>query len=158
MLFNDVPEVVRRRMSRIRGKNTTPELTIRRALHALGYRYRLHRKGLPGSPDIVFPARRKVIWVHGCFWHWHPVPNCPIAKSPRTRSEYWRTKLSRNRARDARNVKAIEELGWKSLTVWECELHTPKLNATLSRVETFLADECNYDSSTMGGRGGTSSG
>lgn len=142
-------------MSRIRGKHTSPEMTLRRALHGLGYRYRLHRKGLPGSPDLVFPSRKKAIWVHGCFWHWHPDPACPIAKTPKSRTAYWSAKFTRNRARDARNLQAIVAVGWTALNVWECELHPRKLGATLRRVEEFLAD---YGSSATGGNGGTSSG
>lgn len=128
-----------RLMSRIRGKHTNPELILRKALHALGYRYRLHRKGLPGSPDLVFPSRKKAIWVHGCFWHWHADPGCRIAKTPKSRSDYWLAKFTRNRARDLRNACALEEVGWTSLTIWECQLHSRELKSTLARVEAILA-------------------
>ena len=106
-------------MSRIRGRDTKPEMLIRRALHAQGFRYRLHDKGLPGCPDIVFPRYRAVIFVHGCFWHGH---NCPMFRLPATRREFWETKINANRARD---VAAHEELiiaGWRVLTVWECSV------------------------------------
>jgi DNA mismatch endonuclease (patch repair protein) len=138
MEFDDVAEVVRHRMSRIRGKHTKPELLLRRSLHALGYRYRLHGKGLPGSPDIVFPTRKKIVWVHGCFWHWHDDAQCPIAKTPKTRTEYWIAKLTRNRARDKRNETAIASRGWSWLIVWECQLSATQLPTTLQQVRAFL--------------------
>jgi DNA mismatch endonuclease Vsr len=116
--FEDVPEARRRNMSAIRGRDTKPELRVRRLLHALGYRFRLHRRDLPGRPDIVFPGRRKVIFVHGCFWHRH---GCRNAVLPRARRDWWESKLSRNVERDAGNVAALEFLDWTVLTIWECE-------------------------------------
>lgn len=110
------------RMSRVRGKNTGPEMIVRRLVHRLGYRYRLHRAGLPGRPDLVFTARRKVIFVHGCFWHRHDDPACKLARLPKSRHEFWLPKLERNRARDARVLQELEERGWKSLAVWECQV------------------------------------
>jgi DNA mismatch endonuclease (patch repair protein) len=105
-------------MSRIRGKNTNPELIVRRLLHSLGYRFRLHRKDLPGKPDIVLPSRRIAIFVHGCFWHAH---GCKIGQPPKSRLEFWGPKLQRNRERDAQNIQALEALGWTALTIWQCE-------------------------------------
>lgn len=104
-------------MSRIRGKDTKPELLLRRGLHALGFRFRLHRKDLPGRPDLVFPTRRAVIFVHGCFWHSH---GCPLCKVPATHPEFWRAKISRNRHRDEAAADRLQTMGWQVLVVWEC--------------------------------------
>lgn len=106
-------------MRRIKGKNTTPELTVRSLLSQYGFRYRLHRAELPGKPDIVFVSRRKVIFVHGCFWHAH---SCRMAHNPRTNEGYWSPKLQRNQDRDARHLAALKAAGWKVLIIWECEL------------------------------------
>jgi len=125
-------------MSGIRGKNTKPELLIRKAIFNRGYRYRLHTKELPGKPDIVFPKFRAVIFVHGCFWHLH---ECHLFKWPSTRPEFWKDKLEGNRERDRRKQKAIAELGWRILVVWECALKGKgklDLNTITDRVETFL--------------------
>jgi DNA mismatch endonuclease Vsr len=111
-------------MSRIRGRDTQPELRVRKLLHALGYRYRLHRRDLPGRPDIVFPGRRKAILVHGCFWHRH---GCSNSILPITRAEWWEAKLSHNVERDAANLVALEALGWSVLTLWECETATEEV-------------------------------
>ena len=92
------------RMSRVRGKDTKPELLVRRLVHGMGYRYRLHRRDLPGTPDLVFPGRRKVIFVHGCFWHRHPDPACKLARLPKSRTDFWLPKLEGNRARDIENA------------------------------------------------------
>lgn len=121
-------------MSRIRGKDTKPELYVRRMVHAEGYRYRLHRKSLPGSPDLVFPGRKKVIFVHGCFWHQH---GCKMSKMPKTRPEYWFEKLERNRMRDEKNRLELEDLGWQVLIVWECE--TKRYEQLKSVILGFLA-------------------
>jgi DNA mismatch endonuclease (patch repair protein) len=107
-------------MARIRGKDTGPELVVRRLLHAMGYRFRLHRRDLPGTPDIVLVARRKVVLVHGCFWHRHP--GCKAAGTPRTRRVFWETKFERNVARDAQKAAALAALGWDVLVLWTCEL------------------------------------
>lgn len=109
-------------MRRIRGKDTGPEMLVRRLVFSLGYRYRLHYGKLPGSPDLVFPGRRKVIFVHGCFWHHHDDPDCPISHQPRSNQEFWKAKFQRNRERDARNQLALQEDGWDVLIVWECQL------------------------------------
>lgn len=108
------------RMARIHGKDTKPELLLRRALHALGVRYRLHVKGLPGKPDLVFARRRVVIFVHGCFWHRHA--GCKVASTPKSNTEFWQAKFTRNVERDASTVAALEAQGWRVIIAWECEL------------------------------------
>lgn len=107
-------------MGRVRNKNTAPETAVRRALHALGYRFRLHGKHLPGTPDIVLARHRTAVMVHGCFWHGHE--GCRRAKLPETRREFWESKINRNIARDVAAIAELEELGWRPLVVWECEL------------------------------------
>lgn len=106
-------------MAAIRGKDTTPEMTLRRGLHARGFRFRLHDRRLPGRPDLVFPARRAAILVHGCFWHGH---DCPAFRWPSSRADFWRAKIEGNRARDAADLGRLEADGWRVLTVWECAL------------------------------------
>ena len=106
-------------MAGIRGKNTKPELVIRRGLHALGFRFRLHDRRLPGAPDIVLPRWRAVIFVHGCFWHGH---DCPLFRWPGTHKEFWRTKIARNRLRDAEVERFLDEAGWRVMKIWECSL------------------------------------
>ena len=106
-------------MRRVRGKDTTPERAVRRAAHSLGYRFRLHRRDLPGTPDLTFPRPRKVIFVHGCFWHRHA--GCPRTTTPKTRGGYWREKFEQNMDRDRRNIAMLRALGWEVLVVWECE-------------------------------------
>lgn len=110
------------RMRRVKGRDTTPELTVRRLLHRLGYRFRLHRRDLPGRPDIVLPRHRVAIFVHGCFWHRHEDSDCRLARIPKSRLEFWLPKFSANQARDLRDQKALSDLGWRILIVWECEL------------------------------------
>jgi DNA mismatch endonuclease, patch repair protein len=112
----------RHNMSRIRGRDTKPELQLRRALHAVGMRFRLHAAGLPGRPDIVLPRHRAVILIHGCFWHGH---ECPLFRIPTTRREFWTNKIRGNRERDQRSAKALREAGWRVLIVWECNLKGP---------------------------------
>lgn len=121
-------------MGRIRGKDTKPEMVVRRLAHSLGYRYRLHRRSLPGSPDLVFPSRRKVIFVNGCFWHAH---RCLGGKLPKSRTEFWREKLEGNKARDARNRLELRRSGWGVMTVWECEMKDAERLA--ERIRGFLA-------------------
>lgn len=129
------------RMGRISGRNTKPEMFVRRLVHSLGYRYRLHRKDLPGCPDLVFPGRRKVIFVHGCFWHRHGDSSCKLARLPKSRLEFWLPKLEANAERDEKNVERLIEDGWEVLVLWECEL---KDHAFIkSRIESFLAHEIN---------------
>lgn len=112
-------------MRRVRNKDTKPEMNIRRLVSRLGFRYRLHRKDLPGNPDLVFPGLRKVIFVHGCFWHGHE--GCPASKRPQTNRTYWIPKLQRTKVRDQKNLDLLQELGWNVLTIWECEKDTPAL-------------------------------
>lgn len=105
-------------MKAVRTKDTGPEMVVRRILHGLGFRYRLHARELPGRPDIVFRSRRLAIFVHGCFWHGH---QCPKGRAPKSRLDYWAPKLAANAARDAANMRALDEAGWRVLTVWQCE-------------------------------------
>jgi DNA mismatch endonuclease (patch repair protein) len=107
-------------MSKVKGKNTTPELVVRRLLHGLGYRYRLHGKDLPGNPDLVFPGKKKVIFVHGCFWHQH---NCKKAKRPTTNCEFWNAKLDKTIRRDNQNILKLKDAGWKVHVIWECQIN-----------------------------------
>ena len=133
-------------MSRIRGRDTTPELIVRRIAHGLGFRFRLHRKDLPGRPDIVFPRHQAVIVVHGCFWHRHP--GCKRASSPKTRVRYWQNKFEDNVVRDRRNETALRDLGWKVMVIWECE--TRDHEAVAARIESFLRRD---ESEPVEGRG-----
>ena len=129
-------------MSRIRGRDTRPEMIVRRIAHGLGFRFRLHRKDLPGRPDIVFPRHQAVIVVHGCFWHRHP--GCKRASSPKTRVRYWQNKFEDNVVRDRRNETALSDLGWKVMVIWECETKDHK--AVAARIESFLRrDESDSD-------------
>lgn len=110
------------RMARIHGRDTKPEMVVRRLLHGMGYRYRLHRGDLPGKPDIAFGKRKKAIFIHGCFWHRHDDPTCRLARLPKSRLEFWEPKLSANAKRDTLKQEALKRLGWNVLVVWECEL------------------------------------
>ena len=121
-------------MASVRAKDTKPEMKVRRLLHGLGYRYRLHRADLPGRPDLVFPSRRKVVFVNGCFWHHHQ--NCKRASVPATNQDFWLTKLEQNRERDKSNIALLNESGWQSTTVWECQLED--LVTTTERLTSFL--------------------
>lgn len=121
-------------MARIHGKNTVPEMIVRRILHSAGHRYRLHARDLPGRPDAVFRKRRKAIFVHGCFWHRHQ--NCKRTTTPKTRTAFWSEKFARNQARDRANENALRRLGWEVLVVWECE--TKKPESLRRRLEAFL--------------------
>ncbi len=123
-------------MARIRSKGMKPELAVRRLVHGMGYRYRLHRAGLPGKPDLVFPGRRKIVFVHGCFWHGHEDPKCLDGRMPKSNLDYWQTKLGRNKERDAANRASLIELGWQVLVVWECELKDTA--AVQARLREFL--------------------
>lgn len=107
-------------MGRARSRDTNPEMTVRRIVHAMGYRYRLHAKDLPGKPELAFRSRKKVVFVHGCFWHRHA--GCALARVPKSRQDYWLAKLDANRLRDMRNERALRDAGWDVLTIWECEL------------------------------------
>lgn len=121
--YANVAPATRRRMQAVRGYDTAPEIQVRRMLHAMGHRFRLHRKDLPGSPDVVLPRHRKIVLVHGCFWHGHE--GCKRAKLPSNNAATWRAKIENNRSRDQRNVAALRDLGWDVLVIWECELREP---------------------------------
>ncbi|MBA3939801.1 MAG: very short patch repair endonuclease [Sphingopyxis sp.] len=129
-----------RLMARVRAKNTKPEIEVRSLLHKLGYRFRLHRKELPGKPDIVFKRRRKAIFVHGCFWHGH---GCRIGKLPKSNIQFWQDKIERNRARDAENRSELEKLGWSVDEVWQCELKDNQ--ALTDRLQKFLGPTNSID-------------
>lgn len=131
--FPDVPDVVRRRMARVRKTDTKPELAVCSLCHRLGYRFRLHYRRLPGTPDLVFPRLRKLIFVHGCFWHQH---GCGLGPLPRSRLDYWVPKLERNESRDRRVRDELVRLGWRVLVVWECE--TGNARALEDQLESFL--------------------
>ena len=120
-------------MRAIRSKDTQPEIIVRSLVHGLGYRFRLHRQDLPGKPDLTFPSRRKVIFVHGCFWHSHA---CKTGLVPKSNRGFWLPKLRRNRSRDVANEEALTQLGWKALVIWQCELRDS--NAVGRRVKRFL--------------------
>lgn len=120
-------------MSRIRSENTRPEIAVRSILHRLGYRFRLHRKDLPGRPDIVLPRHCKIVLVHGCFWHGH---TCRLASKPKSNESYWSTKILANRARDARNLEALNQQGWSVLELWECEVR--KLEGIEEKLRAFM--------------------
>src|SRR5882724_656783 len=123
-------------MRRIRSKDMSPEIQVRRLLHRLGYRYRLHRKNLPGHPDVIFPRLKKAIFVHGCFWHQHSDPACKITRLPKSRLEYWVPKLARNKQRDAESISRLVKIGWQALVVWECQVEL--MSNLKSRLLLFL--------------------
>ena len=121
-------------MRAVKSKNTKPELLVRRIVHAQGFRFRLHAKELPGKPDIVFRRRKKAIFVHGCFWHMHDDGACADARMPGSNRRYWGPKFRRNKARDSEHLAALKALGWKVLTIWECETRKPeKLNRRIGK-------------------------
>ena len=115
----------------------SPELAVRSMTHRMGHRYRLHRRDLPGKPDLTLAKHRAVIFVHGCFWHWHSDPNCPIAGLPKSNLAYWGPKLARTRERDEEHMAQLSELGWRALVIWECALRSPE--SVLSSIDTFLS-------------------
>lgn len=132
------PEQRRLNMSRIRDRDTKPEMLLRRGLHARGLRFRLHRRDLPGCPDLVFPALRAVVFVHGCFWHGH---NCPMFKLPATRTEFWAAKIEGNRRRDVRALEELSAAGWRTFVLWECDLRGPArrpLEVVIDKVVAWL--------------------
>jgi DNA mismatch endonuclease, patch repair protein len=132
---SETPTELRSRIMRaVKGRDTGPEMLVRRLAFGMGYRYRLHRKDLPGKPDLVFVKRRKVVFVHGCFWHGHDCARG--ARLPKQNAEYWLQKITRNKERDAAHLAALKELGWRSLIIWECELKEPKKVA--HRLSQFL--------------------
>lgn len=138
MMDSLTPERRSLNMAAIRAKGMKPEMAIRRLVHAMGYRYRLHCKGMPGKPDLVFVSRRRVIFVHGCFWHRHSDPDCKIARLPKSNLDYWLPKLERNAARDAAARKALENAGWRVFEVWECEVKRDNPDALAKRLRAFL--------------------
>ena len=133
MVDNRTKESRSRLMSRIGSKHTKPELAVRSLLHGLGYRFRLHRKDLPGKPDIVFIGRKKAIFVHGCYWHGH---GCKIGKPPKSNLEFWLPKIERNRERDARKRSELEQIGWQVEEIWQCEITDSQ--ALAKRLKNFV--------------------
>lgn len=125
-------------MAKVRGKGSVAERRVRSLAHAMGYRFRLHGAKLPGKPDLVFAPRRKVIFVHGCFWHRHDDPGCRFARMPSSRQDYWRPKLEGNRQRDKRTEAAIADLGWTCLVIWECQLRDESM--ARETIRAFLGD------------------
>ena len=125
-VMHKVSEQRSRNMSAIKSKNTKPEIKVRKVLHSMGYRFRLHSKNLPGSPDIVLPKYKTVIFVHGCFWHRHQ--NCKYASTPKTRQEFWNKKFNENINRDKINQENLSSKGWKIIIIWECEIKNKKIN------------------------------
>ena len=137
MVDTVTPEERSEIMARVRSKNSRPEMLVRKIVFALGHRYRLHARSLPGCPDLVFRSKRKVIFVHGCFWHRHA--NCALARMPKSRLDFWTTKLEGNQKRDQRSKRALLRKGWKVLTIWECQLRDAvRLE---SRIKRFLDEE-----------------
>lgn len=139
------PEVRSRMMAGIRGRDTKPELVLRHGLHRAGFRYRLHVKGVPGRPDMVFPIYGAVIFAHGCFWHGH---DCAHFKWPSSRPEFWRTKITGNAARDAKVKESLRAAGWRVLTVWECALKGPgrlTVEALIARCAAWLCSAAQSD-------------
>jgi DNA mismatch endonuclease (patch repair protein) len=130
------PQVRSYNMSMIKGKNTKPEIIVRKFLHAKGFRYRLHKKDLPGKPDIVLPKYKTVIFIHGCFWHGHK--NCKYFVVPKTRTEWWLNKIEGNRLNDKRNSTKLRKAGWKIITLWECQLKPKKVLKTLLKLESGI--------------------
>ena len=128
-----------RMMAGIRNKDTRPELSLRKALHARGLRYRLHDRRLPGRPDLVFPKHRAVCFVHGCFWHRHP--GCRYATTPATRPAFWQAKFADNVARDERNCQQLLQEGWRIAVVWECSLRGNRLESTVSQIANWIASD-----------------
>ncbi|MEN2991772.1 very short patch repair endonuclease [Tistrella sp. BH-R2-4] len=124
-------------MARIKGRDTKPEMRVRKALHASGLRYRLHVKDLPGRPDLVFRSRRIAVFVHGCFWHRHPDPSCKLARMPKSNLDFWRPKLEGNRLRDIRIREQLEALGWSMIEVWECQTSRLDLAALAERIAHY---------------------
>ena len=129
------PEQRRRIMQSVKSENTGPELAVRRLLHGMGYRYRLHRRDLPGRPDIAFVSRRKAIFVHGCFWHGH---GCSKGRLPKSRLDYWQPKVDKNRERDRTKEEQLKSLGWSVMTIWQCE--TRDLEALAARLQDFVGN------------------
>lgn len=133
------PDERSHRMSLIRNKDSSAELVVRKMIHRMGCRFRLHRKDLPGTPDLVFPKLRKIVFVHGCFWHRHSDPNCGLARLPKSRLEFWLPKLTKNRERDKQNLSNLISSGWKVMVVWECQL--TNLEELERQLKSFLEEK-----------------
>lgn len=138
-------------MAAVKSKDTTPELAIRRLVHSLGYRYRLHVKSLPGTPDLVFPGLRKVINVNGCFWHMHSCDRCRV---PSSRRDYWIAKMKRNAARDARSCRELRRNGWGVMVIWECQISPSQEERLRTRIIAFLERTVPIVGAGVGGRKG----
>ncbi len=138
------PQVRSRNMAAIKSKNMKPERVVRSAAHKLGLRFRLHRKDLPGKPDLVFPKWKVAVFVHGCFWHQHADENCKLSRMPKSNLDYWRPKLQRNVTRDAKNTETLQALGWRVITIWECE--TKDAAALNRRLRTIPKRAANHKS------------
>jgi DNA mismatch endonuclease, patch repair protein len=132
--MKETPELRSRIMRAVKGANTAPEIAVRSLVHRMGYRFRLHRRDLPGKPDLVFPRLKKVIFVHGCFWHGHDCARG--ARVPKANAVYWRAKIARNRSRDALHLKSLKAEGWRAVVIWECELK--KRGRVAKRLVRFL--------------------
>jgi DNA mismatch endonuclease, patch repair protein len=130
------PDRRSKNMRAIRARNTKPELAVRSAAHRMGYRFRLHRRDLPGKPDIVFPGHRKIIFVHGCFWHHHS--KCVDGRFPKTSKTYWRQKILGNVERDKKQIKQLTSIGWKVLVIWECQIKTRNPQSLNQKIKQFL--------------------
>jgi len=144
MVDTVTPEKRSRMMAAIRSKDTGPEITIRKGLHAKGFRYRLHVKKLPGKPDMVFKSRNAVIQIHGCFWHGH---DCALFKWPKSNSEFWHAKITANKIRDRKNIDALRKLGWRVLIVYECAIKNKpekEINAIIEKIADFLGKDSEY--------------
>lgn len=138
-------------MSGIRGKDTKPEMIVRRVLFAAGFRFRLHRRDLPGAPDIVLPGRRIAVFIHGCFWHMHD--GCHLAKMPATRPDFWKAKLERNAERDQRTVEALLKLGWRVLIIWECATKGKAVDSTLPEtLSAWIKGTARFGEISSGGK------
>ncbi|GAC1634438.1 MAG: very short patch repair endonuclease [Candidatus Acidiferrum sp.] len=129
------PDKRSKQMSLVRSKDTKPEMAVRRLVHRLGYRYRLHRTDLPGKPDLVFPSQKKIIFVHGCFWHAH---ECRLGRMPKSRLRYWRRKIRRNNDRDTLTLRRLRGMRWRCLVLWECQLRD--LGMVSKRIDRFLRE------------------
>jgi DNA mismatch endonuclease (patch repair protein) len=127
------------RMSLVKGKDTKPERIVRQLAHSLGFRFRLHRRDLPGRPDLAFPKYKAAIFVHGCFWHRHPDKDCKLARMPKSRLDFWTNKLEGNRARDLRKQEELANQGWRVLVIWECELKDDE--GLARKLRSFLSGE-----------------
>lgn len=130
------PEMRSENMRRIRAKDTEPEMMVRRLIHGMGFRYRLHKRDLPGKPDIVFTKKKKAVFVHGCFWHRHDSVRCKISRMPKSNKSYWKNKLAHNKERDEKNLVELKKTGWKTLVVWECQ--AKKSPALGKKITEFL--------------------